>query len=114
MKRKRFKEEQIIRFLKEAEKGISVKDLCRQYGFSEQTFYRWCSKYGGMDANQLKYLKRLEAENRELKQMIAEISLENRAIKVVLEKNFKSVHQKKEKWWARYRKKVFQRGNHVK
>jgi putative transposase len=88
MKGRRFKEDQIIRFLKEAESGISIKDLCRQYGFSEQTFYRWRSKYGGMDTNQLKYLKRLEAENRELKQMIAEISLENRAIKAVLEKNF--------------------------
>ena len=65
--KKRYSEEQIIGFLKEAESGVSVKDLCRRHGFSEASFYTWRSKFGGMDVSEAKRLKALEAENAKLK-----------------------------------------------
>lgn len=86
MKRSRFSEAQIIKVLKEAEAGVSVLDLCRKYGFSKSTFYQWKSKYGGMDVSEVKRLKALEEENRRLKQMYAELSLEYQVLKEIVEK----------------------------
>lgn len=86
MKRKRYSEHQIISFLKEAEAGIPVAELSRQHGFSQSAFYKWKAKYSGMDAAALKRLKELEAENRRLKQMYADICLENRVLKDIVEK----------------------------
>jgi putative transposase len=87
MKRKRFTEEQIIGMLKEVEAGLPVKELVRKHGISEQTYYRWKAKYGGMDSSEAKRLKQLEDENRKLKHVVAELTLDNRALKDVLSKN---------------------------
>ena len=86
MKRSRFTETQIIRILKEVEGGRIVKEVCREYGMSDATYYNWKAKYGGMSASEIKRLKELEQENRRLKQMYADLSLENRALKDVIEK----------------------------
>ena len=88
MKRKRFTEEQIIGILKQAEAGGSNQEICRKNGITEQTFYRWRSKYGGMQVSDAKRLKELETENRELKQLLAEAHLDNAALKEVLSKNW--------------------------
>lgn len=87
MKKKRFSEEQIISILKENEAGIPIKELARKYGFCEQTFYRWKSKFGGMEVSDARKLKKLEEENRRLKQLVGELSLDNQALKWVIEKN---------------------------
>ena len=87
MKRKRFSTQQIIRILKEAQLGIMVKDLCRKYGISEQTFYNWRNKYSDMDINDARELRALEAENRQLKRLVADLSLDNQILKELLEKN---------------------------
>ena len=84
MKRSRFSEHQIVRILKEVEGGRTVKEACREYGISDATYYNWKSKYGGMEASDIKRLKELEEENRKLKQLYADISLENRALKDVI------------------------------
>ena len=81
-------EEQIIGILKQAEKGVATGDLCRQHGISEQTFYRWKAKYGGLEGGEVKKLKHLEEENRKLKHVVAELTLDNRALKDVLSKNW--------------------------
>ena len=86
MKRSRFTETQIIRILKEVEGGRTVKEVCREYGMSDATYYNWKAKYGGMTASDIKRLKELEQENRRLKQMYADMSLENRTLKDVIEK----------------------------
>ena len=86
MKRSRFTETQIVRILKEVEGGRMVKEVCREYGMSDATYYNWKAKYGGMTASDIKRLKELEQENQRLKQMYADISLENRALKDVIEK----------------------------
>jgi putative transposase len=86
MKRTRYREEQIIKILKEAETGIPLLDLCRKYGVGKSTFYKWRSKYGGLDVSDVKRLKALEAENRRLKQMYAELSLEHQVLKEIVEK----------------------------
>jgi putative transposase len=88
MKRKRFTEEQIIRILKEAEAGAPGKDVCRKHGISENTFYRWKSKYSGMGVSEAKRLRELEGENRKLKQLLAEAHLDNAALKELLGKNW--------------------------
>ncbi len=88
MKKSRFSENQIITILKAAEAGIPVADLCRQHGIGKSTFYKWKSKYGGLEASQLNRLRELEAENRRLKAMYAELSLEKRVLKEALEKKF--------------------------
>ena len=86
--KKRYKEEQIIGFLKEAESGISVKELCRKHGFSEASFYTWRSKFGGMDVSDAKRLKALEQENRRLKKLLAESMLENEVTREALRKKW--------------------------
>jgi len=83
MKGKRFKEEQIIRILQEAEAGLAVSDVCRKYNCSEQSFYRWKAKFGGMDVSEAKRLKELERENVELKKIVAEQTLDIRMLKDV-------------------------------
>lgn len=85
--KKRFTEEQIIRILKEHEGGKKAADIIREHGISEQTFYRWKSKFGGMDVNEAKRLKQLEEENRRLKEMVADLSLDNKILKDVISKN---------------------------
>ena len=86
MKRSKFSETQIIKILKEQELGLSVKEITRKYGICSATFYNWKSKYGGMEANQLVKLRELEAENTRLKQLYANMSLENYALKDLIEK----------------------------
>jgi putative transposase len=88
MRGTRHSEEQIIGILKQAEKGLATADLCRQHGVSEQTFYRWKAKYGGLEGRDAKKLKQLEEENRNLKHVVAELTLDNRALKDVLSKNW--------------------------
>lgn len=86
MKQTKFSETQIVNILKEAEAGIPVTELSRKHGFSQSAFYKWNAKYSGMDANALKRLKELEEENRRLKQMYADLSLEHQALKDIVQK----------------------------
>lgn len=88
MKRKRHTEEQIIRTLKQHESGTPVKELLRQMGITEQTFYRWKSKFGGMEVSDAKKLKSLEEENRRLKTMVADLMLDNKILKDVNSKKW--------------------------
>jgi len=84
MKRSKFSEQQILGVLKEADAGASVKDLCRRHGISAATFYQWKSKYGGLQASDLKRMRELESENARLKQLYAETALENKALKELI------------------------------
>ena len=86
--KKRFSEEQIIGFLREADKGVAVKDLCRRHGFSEASYYLWRSKFGGMHVSDARRLKALEAENARLKKLLAEEMLENEVTKEALRKKW--------------------------
>ena len=86
MKKSRFSEHQIIKILKEVEAGRNAKDVCREHGISNATYYAWKSKFGGMEASDIKRMRELEYENARLKQMYADLSLENRALKDVIEK----------------------------
>jgi putative transposase len=86
MKRSKFSESQIVKILKEAEAGVSLDDLIRQHGFSKASFYKWKAKYSGLSVSELKRLKELEEENRRLKQMYANLSLEYEALKDIIEK----------------------------
>ena len=88
MKSSRFSEEQIIGILKQAQAGMKIVDLCRTHGISDVTFYKWRGKYGGLEVSDAKRLRALEAENRKLKQLLADTMLENHAIKDVLSKKF--------------------------
>ena len=83
MKKSRYSEEQIIGFLKQAEAGMPIKDLCRKGGFSEATFYNWRAKFGGMDVSDARRLKELESENAKLKKLLAEAHLDIHALKTV-------------------------------
>jgi putative transposase len=86
MKKTRFTETQIVAILKEADSGIPIKDLCRKHEISDATYYNWKSKYGGMEASDLKRLKELEQELSQMKRMYADLALENRALKDLIEK----------------------------
>lgn len=88
MKRSRFKEEQIIGILKEAEAGMKLPDLVRKHGISEQTFYRWKSKYGGMEVSAARRLRDLEDENRQLKRLVADQALDIQMLKDVNSKKW--------------------------
>lgn len=86
MRKTRFTESQIIKVLKEVEGGRSATEVCREHGISSATYYKWKSKYGGMELSDIRRLKELEDENRRLKQMYADLSLENNALKDVIAK----------------------------
>lgn len=86
MKKSKHTESQIISILKEQESGMKVADICRQHGISQTTFFKWKSKYSGMEVNQLKKMKELEAELAQYKKMYAELALQNTVLKDVIEK----------------------------
>ncbi len=86
--KKRFTEEQIIGFLREAETGLPIKELCRRHGFSEASYYLWKSKFGGMSVSDAKRLKELETENTRLKKLLAESMLENEVTREALRKKW--------------------------
>lgn len=86
MRKSKFSEHQIIAILKAVEAGRTVRDVCREHEISEATYYQWKSKYGGMEAGDIRRLRELEEENRRLKAMYAELSLEHRILKEVLTK----------------------------
>lgn len=88
MKRSKFSDTQIISILKQAEAGLSVPDICREHGISSATFYKWRSKYGGLDVSMMSRLKELEAENNRLKKMYAEERLNAEILKEALEKKW--------------------------
>jgi len=83
--KKRFSEHQIIKLLKEGESGMSVEALCRKYGVGQSTYYKWRSKYGGMEVSDVKRLKALEEENRRLKSLYADISLERQILQDIVD-----------------------------
>ncbi len=86
MKRSRFSEPQILAILRQAEGGVPVPELCREHGMSAASFYKWRSKYGGMDASMISQMKALEDENRRLKKMYAEMSMQAELLKEALGK----------------------------
>ena len=88
MKKSRYKEEQIIAVMKEVDAGAKLQDVCRRLGVSEQTYYRWKAKYGGMEVSDAKKLKALEDENRRLKHMVADQALDIQALKAVVAKKW--------------------------
>ena len=88
MKKERFSEEQIIRILKEGEALGNVREVCRQHNVTEQTYYRWRNKFGGMEVSDAKRLRGLEKENSELKKVVAELTLDNRMLKDVVSKKW--------------------------
>jgi putative transposase len=88
MKQSRYTEEQIIGVLKQAEAGVKTAEVCRQHGISNATFYKWKGKYGGLEVSEARRLRQLEDENRRLKQIVADLTLDNQALKTVLTKKF--------------------------
>ena len=86
MKKSKFTENQIIKIVNQADAGVPVPDVCRKHGISTSTFYKWRAKYGGLDASELKRLRELEDENRRLKQMYADLSLDHEILKDIVAK----------------------------
>ena len=86
MKKSRYSESQIVKILKEVEGGRLVKEVCREYGISDATYYNWKAKYGGMEVSDIKRLKELEEENQRLKRMFADLSLKHEALRDIVEK----------------------------
>jgi putative transposase len=84
MRHRRFSEEQIIRVLREVKAGVKAVEVCRRHGISEQTFYRWKAKFGGVQSTYAKRVRRLEEENRLLKQVVGELTLDNQTLKSML------------------------------
>src|ERR1051325_8839725 len=95
MKKSKYSESQIVNILKEAESGVSVEDLSRQHGFSKASFYKWKAKYSGMSVSEVKRMKELEEENRRLKQMYANLSLEHEVLKDIIKKTLKVAGRRK-------------------
>jgi putative transposase len=87
MKKSRYTEEQIIGILKQHEAGVKTADLCHEHGISEATFYNWKAKFGGMDVSEAQRLRQMEDENRRLKQLVADLSLDKEMLKAVIRKN---------------------------
>jgi len=87
MKKSRYTEEQIIAILKQHEAGVKTADLCREHGISDATFYNWKAKYGGLDVSEAHRLRQMEDENRRLKALVADLSLDKEALKAVIRKN---------------------------
>jgi putative transposase len=87
MKKSRYTEEQIIVILKQHEAGVKTADLCREHGISEATFYNWKAKFGGLDVSEAQRLRQMEDENRRLKQLVADLSLDKEMLKAVIRKN---------------------------
>ena len=88
MRKRRFREEQIIGMLKAAEAGMAVKEVCRQHGVTEATYYRWKKKFGGMEVSEAKRLRQLEEENRRLKTLVADLTLDKQALQWALGKKW--------------------------
>jgi putative transposase len=88
MRKSRFSEEQIIAVLKQVEQGQAVAEVCRELGISDGTYYRWKAQYGGLEVSQLRKLRQLEDENRKLKQVVADLTLDVRALKDITAKNW--------------------------
>jgi putative transposase len=88
MRKSRFTEEQIIGILKEKDGGAKVVDLCRRHGITEQTYFRWKAKYGGLEVSEARRLKQIEDENRRLKHLVADLTLDNQALKALVGKRW--------------------------
>jgi putative transposase len=88
MRQSQYTEEQIIGVLKQGEAGIKTAEICRQHGISNATYYKWKAKYGGLEVSEARRLRQLEDENRRLKQIVADLTLDNQALKTVLAKKF--------------------------
>ena len=88
MRQSHFTEEQIIGVVKQAEAGMKTAEICRQHGISSATYYKWKAKYGGLEVSEARRLRQLEDENRRLKQIVADLTLDNQALKTVLAKKF--------------------------
>lgn len=88
MANRKYTEEQIVNILKESQAGIKTEDICRKYNVSANTFYKWRQRYGGMEVSEMKRLKALEDENRRLKHIVADLTLDNQALKAINSKNW--------------------------
>lgn len=88
MANRKYTEEQIVKILKEAQSGVKVEEICRKYNVSANTFYKWRQKYGGMEVSDVKRLRGLEDENRRLKTIVADLTLDNQALKAINAKNW--------------------------
>ena len=88
MQKSKFTESQIVAAIKKQESGVPVKEISRELGINQATFYNWKAKYGGMGVNEVKRLKQIEEENRRLKHIVADLTLDNQALKAVISKNF--------------------------